>query len=275
MKPIIAPTDFSPVSLNAVNYAADLACAINGSLFLIHVFHLPMVYSEVPVAIGNVDDMVKEAEEKIKELTEKVARATGGRIKINSEVKVGSVVPELETLCETIDPCYIVMGTQGAGKFERLLWGSNTVSAMKNISWPLIIVPPDAKFTSIKKIGFACDLKNVAETAPIEEIEDLVKRFGAELHVVHVNAEDGQAYGPEIIDESTLLQEMLDELHPVYHFLNDVNIEVGLSEYAEKNKLDLLIVVPKRHNLIDKLLHKSHSKQLVLHTHVPVISMHE
>jgi hypothetical protein len=167
------------------------------------------------------------------------------------------------------------MGAQGAGALERLLWGSNTLSAMKKLSRPLIIVPPDAKFTSIKKIGFACDLKHVAETAPVEEIEDLVKRFGAELHVVHVNTEGGQVYGPEIIDESTLLHEMLDELHPVYHFLNDVNIEVGLSEYAERNKLDLLIVVPKRHSVIDKLFHKSHSKQLVLHTNVPVMSVHE
>jgi hypothetical protein len=31
MKTIIAATDFSPISLNAVNYAADLACMTDGS----------------------------------------------------------------------------------------------------------------------------------------------------------------------------------------------------------------------------------------------------
>jgi len=34
MKTIIAPTDFSAVSLNAVNYAADMAQDINAELIL-------------------------------------------------------------------------------------------------------------------------------------------------------------------------------------------------------------------------------------------------
>jgi hypothetical protein len=39
------------------------------------------------------------------------------------------------------------------------------------LSTPLIVVPPEAKFTSIKKIGLACDLKNVQETTPLKEIK--------------------------------------------------------------------------------------------------------
>jgi hypothetical protein len=37
MKTIIAPTDFSPVSLNAVNFAADMAVSVDSSLLLFHV----------------------------------------------------------------------------------------------------------------------------------------------------------------------------------------------------------------------------------------------
>ena len=68
---------------------------------------------------------------------------------------------------------------------------------------------------------------------------------------------------------------MLYDLHPFYRFLDYDDIENGLEEFAETNKLDLLITVPKRHNIIDKLFHKSHSKNLVLHTHVPVMAMHD
>jgi len=34
-------------------------------------------------------------------------------------------------------------------------------------------------------------------------------------------------------------------------------------------------VLPKRHGLLDKLIHKSHTKQLVLHSHVPVMAFHQ
>jgi len=275
MKPIIAPTDFSPVSLNAVNYAADLACSLGTHLYLIHIFRLPIVYSEIPVAADNIDDQVKEVEERIKGLKKNIAERTDGKIKIHAEVKVDSVIAGIKNLCEMVNPYCIVMGTQGTRALERFFLGSNTISVMKDFSWPLIVVPPEAKFTSIKKIGLACDLKNVTEIIPIEEIRDLVKQFHAELHVIHVNKLNEQVYGPEIIEESGLLQDMLDDLHPAYHFLNNVKIDEGLSEYAEKNNLDMLIIIPKRHNLIDKLFHSSHSKQLVLHTHVPVMSVHE
>ena len=39
---IIAPTDFSPVSLNAVEYAADLATDIKANLLLVNIIELPL-----------------------------------------------------------------------------------------------------------------------------------------------------------------------------------------------------------------------------------------
>ncbi|MDP4261276.1 MAG: universal stress protein [Bacteroidota bacterium] len=276
MKTIIAPTDFSPVSLNAVNYAADLAVAMNLDLALLHICRLPLVFSEIPVPADSVKDLIKDAEERLVRLREDILERVKDRIKVSSEVRVGTVVTEIEDFSATLSPYAVVMGTQGGEAVARLIFGSNTIDAMKNLSWPLLVVPPDAKFKSIRKIGLACDLKKVVETAPVEELKTLVKQFGAELHVIHINREGGdQAYGPEIIEESGLLQEMLDELHPAYHFLNNVNIDEGLSEYAGKNDLDLVVIIPKKHNLVDKLFHKSHSKELLLHTHVPVMSVHE
>ena len=53
------------------------------------------------------------------------------------------------------------------------------------------------------------------------------------------------------------------------------DIEDGLGKYAKENKLDLLIVVPREHGLVGGIFHSSHSKKLVLHTHVPVMAIHE
>lgn len=275
MKTIVALTDFSPISLNAVNYAADMAKAINADLSLLHVHLVPMSFSEVPYPAEDITIILKNAEEKIQQLKNELAKNIDGRIKISAEVRTGTVISETENYCAVLEPYAIVMGTQGSSAFERVFFGNNTISAMKQLSWPLIIVPPEAKFTNIKKIGYACDLKKVATTAPLKEIKLLVKEFSAELYIIHINTESEPIYSPEIIGESSLLHEMLEELHPVYRFLSNTDIEEGLSRFTENNKIDLLIVVPKKHNIFDKLLHKSHSKKLVLHTHVPVLAVHE
>jgi nucleotide-binding universal stress UspA family protein len=51
-------------------------------------------------------------------------------------------------------------------------------------------------------------------------------------------------------------------------------VDKGIIDFAEGNELDMLIVLPKRHGLIDSLMHRSHTKQLVLHSHVPVMALH-
>src|SRR4029078_7804587 len=99
-------------------------------------------------------------------------------IKINTEVKTAStVVTEIEDYCDDKKPYAVVMGTQGSTALERIFLGSNTIGAMKHLPWPLIIVPPEAKFIGIKKIGLACDLKKVDDSIPVKEIRLLTKEF--------------------------------------------------------------------------------------------------
>lgn len=276
MKTIIVPTDFSPVATNAALYGASLAQSMNASLALLHVCQLPVVYAEVPVPLVTTAELTNEAEEKIARLKVELMRVTGDKIKIYTDIKVGSVPSELKAYCNAIKPYAVVMGSHGTSGLERFLFGSNTIWAMKHLSWPLIVVPADAKYNTIRNIGLACDFKAVVDTAPVEEIKTLVKDLHANLHVLYINKEFRKdEYDPKLIEESGLLQEMLGDLHPHYHFVDHEDIDQGISEYAEKYFLDLLIVVPKRHALMERLFHRSHTSQLALHTHIPVMSVHE
>ena len=172
-------------------------------------------------------------------------------------------------------PYAVVMGAESAGGFQRLLFGGKTLNAIRRLQWPLIIVPPTVRFRSIKKIGLACDMREVVESVRVQEIKELVDVFNAELHVLYVSEESSESYSAETVEESGLLQEMLGEMHPKYHFINNPVVEQGLIDFAEKRKLDLLVVIPKKHNLVDKLFQYGHSRQLVLHAHIPVMSIHE
>jgi nucleotide-binding universal stress UspA family protein len=167
------------------------------------------------------------------------------------------------------------MGAESTRAFERFLLGGKTISAVKQLDWPLIVVPPDVKFTTIKKIGLACDFKNVVETIPIKEIKNLVNEFDAELYVLHVSDEIGDRINTETVEESASLQDLIGELKPKYHFIAGTDVEKGIIGFAENNKLDLLIIIPKKHDLVSKMFVQSFSKRLVLHSHVAVMAIHE
>lgn len=271
MKTILATTDFSPVANNAVYYAADMARAIHANLLLLNTCQMPVSYNEMGVMM-NVEDVLEIAEKDMEQFVTQLTRENWGDLKIETEVRLGVFFHELKEVCEKVEPYAVVMGSQGTTEAERFFFGSHTVHAAKNLMWPLITVPAGVKFGQVKKIGLACDFKNVLGTIPVEEIKTLVKDFNAELHVLNTGTE--KAFDPDLVFQSGLLQEMMEGLDPAYHFITNADTGLGILEFTEQNHIDLLIVFPKRHDLLDKLVHKSHSRQLVLHSHVPVMALH-
>jgi nucleotide-binding universal stress UspA family protein len=153
MKIIVAPTDFSAVSLNAVDYATDMACMIGAKLILLHVYTIPIPVSEVPMPVLNVEEMEDNARVQLDRLNKTLSQRTGGRITIQNEVQGGNVVDIIMEYCDKIQPYAIVMGAEGANKIERFLFGGETVKSLKKLKWPLIVIPPLASFKNIRKIG--------------------------------------------------------------------------------------------------------------------------
>jgi nucleotide-binding universal stress UspA family protein len=271
MKTIIVATDFSSSARNAASYAADMALAIQADLLLLHIYEIPVVYLEIPVATTE-DEMMQDSKKLLSELQGQLTIKTEGKLNIKSQVSAGVFFPELKAVCEKIKPYAVVMGSQGTTAAERTFFGGHTVHAMKHLAWPLITIPPRAKFSQIKKICLACDFDKVVDSTPIDEIKGLVNDFHAELHVI--NSGRKESHQPDMIFESGLLEEMLISLNPQYHFLTDGNTDESIINFVEKNNIDLLIALPKRHGLLKKLIQKSISKQLVLHSHIPVLAIH-
>jgi nucleotide-binding universal stress UspA family protein len=275
MKTIIVPTDFSPIATNAMNFAADMAVNINASITLLHVYQVPVSMTDVPVVMVSAEELRKSSEEKLEILKQDLAHITSGKIKIYTEARLGDVSDELQDICKHVQPFAVIMGTKGTTGVERILFGSTTLNAIRHLKWPVIVVPPGKEYgTGIKKIGFACDFDKVVESTPIQFIKNMVREFGAELHVLNVDHEN-KHFKPGTPEESLMLHTLVEDLHPQYHFIDNEDIEDGINGFVETNNIDLLITIPKKHTLLDGLFKPSSTKQLVTKSHVPVMCVHE
>ena len=158
---------------------------------------------------------------------------------------------------------------------DRFLFGSTTLTAIRRLKWPVIAIPPEKKFGGgIKKIGFACDFKDVAATIPAQLIIDITRAFNAELHVLNVDFKNRQ-WTNDTPFQSGLVENMFQQYHPQYHFIDKPDMVEGLNEYAGKFSIELLLVIPQKHNIIERIFSGSHTKELVFHSDVPVMVMHE
>jgi nucleotide-binding universal stress UspA family protein len=276
MKTLIAPTDFSPAATNAVNYAADMAIATDANLHLVHMYQLPIAITEVPLSLQSVDELREAAEERLITLQQNIERITSGKIQVTSEARLGFVVDELTEICKEKDPFAVILGTEGHSAIERMMFGNTTIAAIRNLTWPVLCIPKGAEYgTGIHKIGLATDLEKVEETIPFEIITSIVKTFDAELHILNVETHRSKEPVAEALEQTVTLGTAIRELNPQFHFIENEDVEDGIEEFSEKNNLDLVILVPRKHSLTERLFKKSSTKQLVRESHIPVMTVHE
>ena len=273
MKLLIVPTDFSPVSDNALKYAMDMAVAMNTNIMLVNVYQLPISYSEVPLVTISLDELRKISENKLAELKENIQKITGNQFKVYTESRLGDVSEEVKSLVDTLQPFGVVMGTRGVSGAGRFFLGSNSLSVIEKVGVPVFIIPPGAKFKPIKRIGLASDLRDVVDNTPVAAIRELVNFFNADLHVLNVDFERRHftAYTPE---ESLKLETLLMGLNPIYDFIEKKDVDQGIIEFAERKEFDLIVSFPKKHSFLEKLFESSTTRELIHHTHIPLMCVH-
>lgn len=275
MKTILVPVDFSTASLNAVDYAMHLAESVKATITLIYVCQVPVAYSEVPVSGQDFSNLMEDAKTKLTELRHELIRTWGNKLIINTEIREGYIVAEIKSISNELQTFAVVMGTSGSSAMERILFGSNTLQAITHISAPLIVVPPGVKFKNITRIGLACDMQNVAKSVHAAAISKLIHDFHAQLHILHINTDKSNQYTNAQISGSEELLEIFRDQKPEFHFINSENIEDAINDFTEKNNLDIIVLIPKKHGLLEGIFHKSHSKKIALLSHVPVMAVHE
>jgi nucleotide-binding universal stress UspA family protein len=273
MKTILVPVDFSSTSLNAASYALQYAKQIGGKLILIHAYKQPLLY---PLYQG-----VEVSPEGMHEIKKKELELLGSQlselaplIKVEHMMFDGDLVDVLSSLTDAMQVDFIVMGITGAGKLKETFIGSNTLAVAKNCNVPVLIVPENAVFTRITDIGLTTDFRDVINTIPDTIVSDLVKSTGARLHVLNVDFKNRQ-WTNDTPFQSGLVESMFQQYHPQYHFIDKQDMVEGLNEYANKFSIEILLVIPQKHNLIEKIFSGSHTKELIFHSDVPVMVMHE
>lgn len=273
MKKILIPTNLSSISLNAVNYAADLAVAIGADISLIYVCPIPVSYGDIPIPVYNYDEFIADARELLEQMKDKIAARHKAALKVDVEVKIGELIPAIKAYCDEIQPYAIVMGAESNGTIERFLFGGKTIDSVKYLSWPVIVVPPDIQFSKIRKIGLACDFRDIS-LIPVDQVIGLISNFNAEFHILHVMPKDS-GHNKTAAHELTWLEKKLEVLKPHSHFITGKDEDRLIEDFAAEKKLDILMVIVKDHNVVEGIFHHSHTKRLLLDARVVVMTIHE
>jgi nucleotide-binding universal stress UspA family protein len=274
MKKIIAPVDFSEASANSAIFAGNLAEFYGAELILYHTYELAIPVSAFGYPFVTPLEMQDAANHELGQFKQRVQDALRRTITIKTLSENALLTDGLTELCNQQKPDMIVMGLSGKNALTRLVVGSNTIKVIRQLTCPVLVVPPKAQFIPVRKLCFACDYEKVVETTPIGPLKKLLLDFNAELHILNIVFDEEAAPAEKVLD-GMYINELFKDFKPDYHTLLSSDITYSINWFAEKEKIDWIVVIPKKHNLIDRLFSRSKTQDLIYHTHTPVLCMHE
>lgn len=270
MKSLIVPTNFSESSQNAARYAVDLALSIQADIHLLHVVELPVSNGEIPLTEEIFNSMKESGDEGLAELKSILDKQSGGKINIYTLLETGSVLYQLEEFCKRIHPFAVIMGINKSST-GRFIFGSNTLSAIQHLHYPLFVIPESAAFQPIRQVILACGLSVSNSNLPVQSLKDLQSAFNASFEVVSVG--NSQINETNAVNDLGSLKKILDDLHPTYHYVLANTTEEGIHTFLADHKADLLLFFPENHGFFE--FHKSRTKKMALHTDLPLVTIHE
>lgn len=272
---ILAPVDFSECSDNALKIAIDLTKLTGGNLVVLHGFSIPIgLVSEyhVPdeVSFKNYETTARA---QLEELPSKFSSLND----ISVTYRFVLSLP-LDAVLTTIEEEYIdlvVMGTKGAGNIIDNVLGSTTSTLIHKTLTPVLVIPKHFNSLNIKKIAVAVDFDQTNDFSKLIILRELASLLKSEINILNASAENPKERGIAVGDQALELHNIFKDLEHEYFFIDDENITRGISEFIITNNVDLITLLPKNHTFFERLLKKSVTKGLALHTNIPLLAIHE
>ena len=140
---IVCPVDFSDGSIRALEYAMSVAEEVDARLEVLHVIEVPPELRDHPPNEDCDVDRVRAVAEAaaLRRLRALIPTEAQKFCTVETEVREGAAYREILKAAAERSADLIVMGVQGRGAIDLMVFGSNTARVVRAATCPVLIVP--------------------------------------------------------------------------------------------------------------------------------------
>ncbi|NKI25747.1 universal stress protein [Arenibacter sp. 6A1] len=279
MKQLLIPTDFSENAWQAMEYGMEL---FKNTKCVFHILHIDSVMEimeddeEVFTTAGLMEDIaIKESMSQMQLVLQRIKRLPpNANHSFVTNVVYAFLVESIrkEIVDKKID--LIIMGTKGGSGLRKFTLGSNTGDVMTKVKCPLLIVPKNARYIKPIEIAFATDFRVNYSINVLDALTKMVHMNKATLRIVYVFGKQ-EALSDQQNENKEILHDYLKEIPHSFQAIQGKNIETSLQEYVKSHGINMIAMVAKNLNFLQRILFRPTVKEISYHTHIPFLVLHE
>jgi nucleotide-binding universal stress UspA family protein len=192
---------------------------------------------------------------------------------VESSISPGFFDKEVIAKANELNPDFLLMFTHGSHSMIEDLFGTKTSGVFEKIKCPMLVIPEDHDVQQIKKVAVGIHIDEDKNFEIMKDLFALADEMHLELSFIKID----NNYQLDPIEDSAVLTR-LQKTYPgrvnyVVHRKAE-NLAKGLQEYAKELNADLTVLFTTRKTFIEKLFHKSVTRDLILHSKTPLLIYH-
>jgi nucleotide-binding universal stress UspA family protein len=271
MKTIFIAVDFSAASIDACTYGIALAERWESSVILFHAFKSAVSIPEA-FAVINSDELKFTAEKELQKLAQKII----GTKQLKYEVMAadGDAAELILMYLQKYEDCMLVCGMKSKGNLLRKLFGDTITALLKEIHFPILVVPEGTADINLHKFVFATDFHLDTDIRTLIPVLSFAKLGTSKIVVLRVMHTDATAI-EELNYRSERITDFLSSYHPEFVFLKSDDISDSICKYIKSNQIDLLVMITKPHTFMERIFDKSEARSILFELSIPLLLLPE
>jgi nucleotide-binding universal stress UspA family protein len=280
MERILISTDFSANATHAAQYGYNLAKHLKANVVLCNAVLVPAQVPQAGVVVWPMDEydtLIKSSAGDLLQLKHDLKKSDDEahfKPSVSLINESGVVADVINNAVEQMKIDMIVMGTHGSGGVGALLLGNHSRNMINATTRPLLLIPPEAKIDTIKKIAYATDFKNPDDDLEaIYKLIDFARRINANVLITHVTTTENQTNKFQKWLNNLLidLSNTANYPHIYYRIVRNDSARHGLDWLCEHGHVDMLVMLHRPHHFLDTVLKGSYTQKMANHIPIPLL----
>ncbi|WAC02794.1 universal stress protein [Lacinutrix neustonica] len=168
----------------------------------------------------------------------------------------------------------IIMSTKGASSIQRHIVGTNTGDIITKVHCTTLVVPENAKFTSLEEIAFPTDFLQFYGVKTLIPLTDILERHESALKILHISKKEFQLNNDQQKNKE-FLDDYFNSHHHSFHFLTNKRVESAVQCFVESRGISMIAMVAKNLNYFQQILFHTRVEEISYQTEIPFLVLHE
>jgi nucleotide-binding universal stress UspA family protein len=271
MKKVLLMTDFSKSAEHAIQFALSMLNDTPTEFTLLHSYFTNDVPPEVSYFVDDVSH--KHAVKQLNQYKKKLIESDNLPYH-QFKTETMQISPDSAAMILQNKNQYdlIVLGATGSGK--NPIFGSVATSVVRNIPTNTLVVPSTEKIHHINKVVLAVDYQEISSFDIYDFLKHIADRKNAEITFLTVLNQDQK---PTNLDSFVRYQyhDSFKDFKTFDYFIKEKDAELGLNEYLETHKVDMMVMVSRHHTFMDVVFNRSLTRHFAFKPTVPMLSIYD